>query len=266
MKVYEYGQNHGKTMLMFQCAAEPGWVFFRTAEAVAEDFHVFLVVPDGHDEQGTDFISVEKYAKDAVSYLQEKGIKKLDLLYGCSMGGGAVMHWLAYQMMPVKKAIVDGGITPYSYPKWICRLIAIKDYLMIKTGYSSVGLMKKVMPPERWTPEGEDPDEHYRRIYEFGKVHFSGKTIYNVFWSANNYSMPEPVPAVDTEMEYWYGEEEKKARKDNLAYARKAFPQITPKEFKGLEHAELLMMFPDRFHQEVMRFWNLEDAQGKQKV
>ena len=256
MKVYEFGEENEKTMLLFECATEPGWVFFSTAKAVAQDFHVFLFISDGHDEQGTDFISVEKNAEEAVAYLREKGLSSLDLLYGASMGGGTVMHWVAYQLFPVKKAIVDAGITPYSYPKWICRLIAVKDYLMIKIGFSSVGIMKKVMPPERWTPKGEDPDEHYQKIYEFGKNHFSDKTIYNVFWSANNYTMPDPVPPVDVKMEYWYGEEEKKARKDNLAYAMRAFPQIKPREYKGLAHTELLMMFPEKFHQEVMRFWN----------
>ena len=57
-----------------------------------------------------------------------------------------------------------------------------------------------------------------------------------------------------TEIEYWYGEEEKKARKNNLAYTIKAFPQTVPKEFKGLAHAELVLMFPERFREEVVQF------------
>jgi len=87
----------------------------------------------------------------------------------------------------------------------------------------------------------------------FEKNHFSSKTIYNVFWSANNYSLPDPVPAVDTSIEYWYGEEEKKARKNDLAFTRKAFPQTVPMEFRGLAHAELVLMFPERFREEVGR-------------
>ena len=79
-------------------------------------------------------------------------------------------------------------------------------------------------------------------------------TIYNVCWSANNYAMPDPMPELDTEMEYWYGENEKKARRANIAYAQKAFPGITLREFPDLEHGELVMMFPDRFHQELLRF------------
>lgn len=256
MKVYEYGEDIEKTLLMFQCAAEPWWVFKSSAEALSKDFHVFLFISDGHDEIGTDFLSIEKNVEQAVSYLKGKGVRHLDMVYGISMGGSSVMYMLANQAMPVKKAIVDAGITPYPYPIWLCRIIALKDYLMVKIGFKSLRLMKMVMPPERWTPKGEDPEEHYQKLFEFGRNHYSNKTIYNVFWSANNYPMPNPVPTSNAKMEYWYGEEEKSARKNDLAYAKKAFPQIVPRELKGMQHGELVMMFPERFHQEVLRFWN----------
>jgi len=68
--------------------------------------------------------------------------------------------------------------------------------------------------------------------------------------------MPDPVLSVDVEMEYWYGEEEKGARKKDFAYAKKTFPQIALKEFAGMAHGELVMMFPERFHREILRFYN----------
>ena len=49
-------------------------------------------------------------------------------------------------------------------------------------------------------------------------------------------------------------EEEKAARQNDLAYTQKAYPQTVPKEFKGLAHAELVLMFPERFYEEVTRF------------
>ncbi|NLL92134.1 MAG: hypothetical protein GX222_06950 [Ruminococcaceae bacterium] len=255
MKVYEFGKNNKNTLLMFQCAAEPWWVFKNSAEAVSKDFRVFLFISDGHDEKGTDFVSIERNVHQAVSYLKENDVIYLDMAYGISMGGSSVMYMLAHQLIPVKKAIIDAGITPYPYPKWLCRVIALRDYLMIKAAFKSLKLMKMFMPPERWTPKGEDAKEHYRKLFKFGKNHYSDKTIYNVFWSANNYPMPEFVPPSDTEIEYWYGEEEKSARKADIAYAINAFPQITAKEFSGLAHGELVMMFPERFHTEVLRFW-----------
>ena len=253
MKAYEYGTENEKTVVLFQCAAEPWWAFIPSAEALARDCHVILFAADGHDETGSTFVSVEKYADDAAVWLEEKGVCHPDLLYGVSMGGAAVIRFLAAQDIKVEKAVIDAGITPYPYPKLFCRLIALKDWAMMMLGTKVYTFMKLAIPPDRWTPKGEDPEAHYRKIFEFEKNHFSSKTIYNVFWSANNYSMPDPVPAVNTKIEYWYGEEEKKARKNNLTYTIKAFPQTVPKEFKGLAHAELVLMFPERFREEVAR-------------
>lgn len=258
MRVSEYGTGHEKIVAMFQCAAEPGWVFIPSAEALARDYHVFLFIADGHDELGTTFVSVEKYAQDAASYLKERGICRLDCLYGVSMGGSAVIRFLATQDIIADKAIIDAGITPYPYPKPVCRLIALRDWAIVMLCTRSFFFMKLAAPPERWTPEGEDPEAHYRKIFEFERNHFSSRTIHNVFWSANNYSMPEPVPHIGTQIEYWYGEEEKKARRDNMAYTLKAFPQTIFREFRGLAHAELVMMFPERFREEVIRFMSVE--------
>lgn len=257
MKVYTFGEKKQKSLLMFQCTAEPWWVFERAAKKLSEEFRVFLFISDGHDEMKTDFISIENNVKQAVSFLKDEGIKKLDIVYGVSMGGSSVIYMLAHQFIPVKKAIIDAGITPYSYPKFICRLIALKDFLLVKIAFKSLKFMKLVMPPQRWTPKGEDPEQHYQKIFNFGKNHYSNKTIYNVFWSTNNYSIPNKVLKIDTAIEYWFGEKEAKKRKKDIEYVKKIFPQVIFKEFKGLEHAELVMMFPDYFYEEVMRFWKL---------
>jgi pimeloyl-ACP methyl ester carboxylesterase len=241
---------------MYQCAAEPWWVFKPSAEALARDFHVLLFIADGHDELGTEFVSIEKNVKDAADYLREKGIIHVEAMYGISMGGASVIRFLATEDIKVDKAIIDAGITPYPYPKWICRLISFKDWMMIMLGTKSMFFMKIAAEPTRWTPKGEDPEDHYRRIFEFEKNHFSSRTIYNVFWSTNNYSMPDPVPSIDTKIEYWYGEEEKRARKNDLAYVRRIYPQTTVREFKGFAHAELVLMFPERFYREITAFLN----------
>ncbi|MBQ9265018.1 MAG: alpha/beta hydrolase [Clostridia bacterium] len=254
MKVYEFGEEHEKTFVMFQCAAEPWWVFKASAEAMAKDYHVYLFITDGHDELGTEFVSIEKNVKDAADFLRKNGISHIEAMYGVSMGGASVIRFLATEDIPVEKAIIDAGITPYPYPKLICRLIAIKDWLTMMLGTKSMVFMKLAAPPERWTPKGEDPEEHYRKIFDFEKHHFSSRTIYNVFWSTNNYAMPDPVPSVSTKIEYWYGEEEKKARKNDLAYTQRVYPQTVAREFKGLAHAELVLMFPDRFYSEASQF------------
>ena len=165
MKIYEFGTGHEKNFVMFQCAAEPWWVFKNSAEAMSRDYHVFLVIADGHDELGTTFISIEKNVDDAAAYLHGKGVSHIDGLYGVSMGGASVIRFLATQDIPVRKAIIDAGITPYPYPGFICRLIAVRDWIMMMLGTKSYRFMKLAAPPKRWTPEGENAEEHYRKIF-----------------------------------------------------------------------------------------------------
>ena len=105
---------------------------------------MILFIADGHDEQGPTFVSIEKNVKDAAKWLRNAGITHLDGLYGVSMGGASVIRFLATEAIRVDKAIIDAGITPYPYPKWICRLIAARDWLMIMIGTRNLNIMKVV--------------------------------------------------------------------------------------------------------------------------
>ena len=119
MKVYEFGTEHEKTFVMFQCAAEPWWVFRDSAEAMARDYHVYLVIADGHDEQGTTFVSIEKNASDAAAYLRAKGVRRIDGLYGVSMGGASAMRFLATYapaLLPEGQAPAAPGRNPEDSP------------------------------------------------------------------------------------------------------------------------------------------------------
>ncbi len=52
-----------------------------------------------------------------------------------------------------EKAVIDAGITPYPYPKPVCRLIALKDWVMIMLATKSYFFMKLAAPPERFREE-----------------------------------------------------------------------------------------------------------------
>ena len=131
MKVYEFGTEHEKTFVMFQCAAEPWWVFKASAEAISRDYHVYLFIADGHDEQGTEFVSIEKNVRDTADYLRGKGVSYVEAMYGVSMGGASAIRFLATESISVGKAIIDAGITPYPYPRFVCRLISVWDWITV---------------------------------------------------------------------------------------------------------------------------------------
>ena len=69
---------------------------------------------------------------DTARWLRVHGIDHLDAVYGLSFGGGMIVRFLTTQTVTVDKAIIDAGTAPYQYPKWICRLIGVRDYLMLR--------------------------------------------------------------------------------------------------------------------------------------
>ena len=263
MKIHEFGQEYTKQMLFFQGSCEPWEEFAEAARLLADQYHVMLVTPDGHDpEESTDFISVEKTVDDTVAWLHTKGINHLDALYGLSFGGGMVIHMLSAGKMTADRAIIDAGTAPYVYPRWLCKLIGVRDYLMLKIGRSSVRLMELSFPPERFARNPENAHEEYKDIQRYLKT-YSNKTIWNIFWSANNYAVPKPAPALTTKIQFWVGTDEWGSRFRDLKWAKRYLPQIEVVKIPGMMHGEYVLMHPEAFAKQALAFFIGSENEGE---
>ena len=261
MRIREFGTENKRNLLFFQGSCEPWIHFVPSVEELAKRFHVLLLTPDGHDpEEHNDFISVERTVDQAVDWLCSHRIEKLDAVYGLSFGGGMVIRLLATQAFPVGKAIIDAGTAPYGYPKWICKLIGVRDYLMLKIGRSSVRFMEMAFPPERFTLPGHDAKQEYREIREYLKG-YSNRTVWNIFWSANNYDVPETAPRMDTEIQFWVGEDEWDSRFRDLKWAEQYLPKMEVVIIPHMMHGEFVMTHPEEFAEKAFSFL-LPDTQG----
>lgn len=158
MQILEHGQEHERTLLFFPCTAEPVWAFADTIAQLSQRWHVFQVVYDGHQpEFPGDFPSVEQTVDEVISYLKNRGISQLDGAYGCSMGGACLTRMLALGKIPISRAIIDGGITPYQLPFLVRKLLLARDVLSFKMAANSRKILEAAFPPERFTPAGHDP-------------------------------------------------------------------------------------------------------------
>ena len=250
MRVLEYGKSNPKTLLFLPCTAEPEWAFTASVTLLAQDYHVMQVVYDGHGETGEDFVSVEHTVEEITGWLHEHGIFSLDAAYACSLGGACLTRFLAVGEVKVGQAIIDGGITPYQMPKLFCRLACLCDFLGFKLLAGSRKLLEAAYPPEKYTLPGHDPIKEYDAMEKYLKS-YSNRTIRNIFWSANNFSLPEkPAQAVGC-LIYWYGELEKKARRNNIRFVEQYFPQVRTCGIPGMEHAELVIIHPQEFYKRV---------------
>ena len=90
--------------------------------------------------------------------------------------------------------------------------------------------------------------------FDFLKT-FSNRTIWNIFWSANNYEVPEVAPEMDTIIRFWVGTEEWGSRFRDLKWYRKYLPQMEVIKISGMMHGELVVMHPEAFAQKALEFY-----------
>ena len=247
MEILEHGQGQGRTLLFFPCTAEPTWAFADTVGLLSQRWHVFQVVYDGHQpEHPGDFTSVEQTVDEVTEYLKARGIRKLDAAYGCSMGGGCLTRLLALGTIPVDRAIIDGGITPYQLPLAVRKLLLVRDVVSFKLAANHRDVLEAAFPPERFTQPGHDAEKEYDATEAYLRT-FSDRTIRNVFWSANNYALPKLSGALPTKITYWYGDDEKKDRRRDIRFIKHYLPQARIHGIPKMAHAELVMVHPEEF-------------------
>lgn len=247
MQMLEHGQTQQRTLLFFPCTAEPVWAFTEAIALLSQTWHVFQVVFDGHQpEYPGDFTSVEQTVDEVTTYLKSHCVTHLDAAYGCSLGGACLTCFLALGQILVHRAIIDGGITPDPRSLPVRRLILARDVLGFKLVANSRKILEAAFPPERFTLPGHDPVQEYDAMERYLKT-YSVRTIRNVFWSGNNYALPQTPAARGTKIAYWYGKEEKKDRKANIRFIRQYYPEIALREFPGMAHAELVIVHPEEF-------------------
>lgn len=249
MNIHEFGQENGACVL-FLHASCTAWDFYEESiRRLSAQYHVIVPVMPGHDlTTDEDYTSVEEIAAELEQWLSERGQIHVYGLYGLSMGGSVALRLLADNRIAFDKAVIDAGITPYQLPWLVTRFIALRDFLMVELGKHSRRLLELAFPPEKYGAEGLDYMEQVMK-------HMSAKTIWRVFNSCNNYSMPEPVPAAETELQYWYGSLEKKARAWDIDYVKKNFPKTAFVEIPGLEHAEYALLHPAAFSRRMLAFF-----------
>lgn len=257
-RMLESGRENPHTLLFFPCTAEPVWAFADTVAQLSQKWHVFQVVYDGHQpEYPGDFTSIEQTVDAAVEYLKTHGISRLDGAYGCSMGGACLTRMLALGEMPIGRAIIDGGITPYPLPYLIRKLLLVRDVLSFKIAANNRKVLEAAFPPERFTPPGRDPKKEYDAMEAYLQT-FTNRTIRRVFWSANNYALPRLPANTGTKITYWYGDDEKKDRRRDIRFIKRYFPQVRTHGIPKMAHAELVMVHPEEFCRYAEKFLTLQ--------
>ena len=142
---------------------------------------------------------------------------------------------LARGVIAPECAVIDAGITPYRLPKAFTYLIGARDWsAVVFAKHVGVRMLNSFTDTSKYTRD----DLLYVKKVLSG---MSSKTIWRAFYSTNNYSMPVSIFHPPCPVQYWYGGEERSARKRDIAYMKQVFPETVFVELAGQDHAEFFM-------------------------
>lgn len=250
MNIYEFGVQENPSILMFHGSCMSWDMFKNDIDLLKDKYHIIIPALPGHDlSNNSNYTSVEEIANEIETWLLNKNIKKVYGIYGLSMGGSILIKLLSNNNIHFDKAIIDAGITPYSYPKAITRIIALKDLFTTELGKHSRKMLQIAFSPKKYS---KDVIDSLQAVLK----HMTATTIYDVFYSCNNYSVKSINPEFKTQIQYWYGSEEKKARKDDLKFVNKTFESVQFVEIKNMEHGEFATIYPNEFTEKFKIFFD----------
>ncbi len=219
------------------------WDYFEYVVPLLEKkYHLVIPALPGYDpDVKSDYTSVEQIAHDMEDWIIANNGGEADCVYGCSMGGSIVVRMLADDRIKIRCAVIDGGITPYQLPRIITRFIAVRDFLMIYLGrLGGARLLEKAFSADEYS---EDDLAYIEKVLRM----ISPKTIWRTFDSCNNYAMPEQSETSCKRIEYWLADAEIRARRLDIRYIRKAFPQTVFRKVNDLGHGGLAVLRPEAF-------------------
>lgn len=231
------------------------WDYFEYVIPLLEKkYHLVIPALPGYDpDVKRDYTSVERIARDIENWLIADNNGEAACVYGCSMGGSVVLRIIADSRVTVDSAVIDGGITPYQLPHIITRFIAVRDFLMIYLGkLGGAKLLEKAFSSDEYS---EDDLAYIEKVLRM----ISPKTIWCTFDSCNNYAMPEKPETSCKRIEYWLAESELKARKWDIRYMRKTFPQTVFRKVNNLGHGGLAVLRPEAFAKGIDRICRSTD-------
>ena len=232
MRIFEYGKENPECILLIHPSLVTWDYFEYVIPFLEKHYHLLIPAIPGYDlNDDSEFSSVEQIASELADDIMKRGIQEVKAIYGCSMGGSIAL-----------RMATDGRLKAKNYI-----IIAMRDFAMMAIG--KLGGEKLIVKAFSSTQYSEEDLKYVAKIFR----HCSYKTLWNTFDSCNNYKMPKKTMRFTGKVHYWYAEKERKARDWDLKYMKKFVPDTVFKSFKGMDHGDMALFYPERMAQELLK-------------
>ena len=235
--------KEGATTLMLIPGLGVSYEIFLPLIGILEDkFHIIAVQVDGFTlGKHTEFTSIDDQACQIIEYIEKNLDGQLDAAYGLSLGGKILSHVLERDVVSIGHAIMDAApLLPL--PRWLVSPLKYLQCANVWSCFHWTGFW-------RWVFHSHYFDvllDECKKTYPYG----GSKAVLDGYTSVYTTKL-ESISGND--IHYWHGTKEAFVAKPQVNHLNKLYPNTNVEVFKGMNHGQLLIDYPEEIAQRIIR-------------
>ena len=231
MKMHDINPSEEKVVLLIHpMLADADLLGKLLCENMGNNYRYLIPDLSGHGEASeSDFESAEKEAEDITAYIKEKGIDKIELAFGASLGGAVLLEIADKGTLNIRRLLFEG--TPLFENAGFLNFFISR--IMIKKHRKAIS-----NPPDRNEYKmGLLFGDEAKKIMAETMVNISEKSIKNISFACSHVKLPKLSEEMQKNTVFAYGEKDA-----DLKPAKKKLPEKYPlarlKVWDGKGHCE----------------------------
>lgn len=237
-----FGKKGAPTLMLIPGLGVSYEIFIPLIRLLEDRFHIIAVQVDGFTlGRRTEFTSVKDQAIQTIKYIKENFGGSVDVAYGVSLGGQILSQMMERNEVNIGHAIMDAApLLPL--PGWLIAPLKYIQCANVWTCYHWTGFW-------RWVFHSHYFDvllDECRKIYPFG----GSEAVLDGYTSVYTTRL-EKIEG--NEIHYWHGTKEAFVAKPQVKHLKKLFPETIVEIFKGMNHGQLLIDFPEEVANRILR-------------
>ncbi|MGB8981350.1 MAG: alpha/beta hydrolase [Anaerolineales bacterium] len=243
MIIEEYGSANNKCIVLIHGSFVTGEMWQPEVTLLEKDYHVLIPTLNGHNpDEKVDFPGIEQEASNLIAAVKEHHDSDIYAIIGSSLGGTIAFEIASRNDLAIAHIVSDGGFFAPMSPLLARFSTQIMTSAMIamKNGNRLLQSALKESYPE---PAFE--------MVQNTITAMSCTSIHNVFHSSYCYQMPANIDQVSACIHVWYGSKEDAFVKKSARHIKDRVSSSIVKEFYGMRHGELALVYPERYVQAI---------------
>lgn len=240
MEMKEFGIHNEKIIVLIHGACASWEMWENQIKSLENNYHVIVPVLNGHNlAVKSEFVSPQQEATEIIDFFDRRGINKIFLLGGASLGGMLTIEILSRRNEFAEYAFIESApIIPYG---------KLRIAALVRFGKITTKMTVSDSPIIRKWMDNRYDDSKMMEMAKQIISNMSKSSMNNILKIAYAYELKESAKSIKAESLVVYGEKEAAVFRKSAILISKTIPKAKLVCMEGFAHGELSIAAPDKY-------------------